>query len=106
MSIKRYAAKRDANEKTIVDALRDGGATIFYLNKPLDLLIGYRGRTYLAEVKNPEHKKGKATGGLTPAQIEFIADWPGNTPPVLETPDQATAWLAAIDAGMDRGRVA
>lgn len=41
------------------------------MDQPLDLLIGFKGKTYLAEVKNGP----KAP--FTPAQQEFIRFWRG-----------------------------
>ncbi len=45
--------KPDANQKEIVDALRDIGARVFPIGQPLDLLIAFRGKLTLMEVKNP-----------------------------------------------------
>ena len=42
MSLNRYATKRDLNERPIVDALRAVGATVVQLDKPVDLLVGFR----------------------------------------------------------------
>lgn len=63
--------KRDENESTIVDYLRKCGLSVYRLDQPLDLLIGFKGKTYLAEVKNGP----KAP--FTPAQQEFIRFWRG-----------------------------
>ena len=52
----RYAAKTDANQQEIIDALRAIGAWVFYIGRPFDLLVGFRGRLYLIEVKNPKGK--------------------------------------------------
>lgn len=62
--------KRDANEAEIVSRLRAHGMSVYPIDKPCDLLVGYRGRTYLVEVKAP---KGK----LTRTQQEFTALWRG-----------------------------
>lgn len=66
----RRAAKRDANERPIVEALRRIGAMVERLNEPVDLVVGFRGRTVLLEVKD-------SGGTLTKAQAEFFARWPG-----------------------------
>ena len=54
--MRRYAAKTDKNQQEIIDALRAIGAWVFYIGRPFDLLVGFRGRLYLIEVKNPKGK--------------------------------------------------
>ena len=66
MSLNRYGKCRDANEKAIIEALREAGAFVVQLDKPLDLLVGFEGAWHLIEVKVPN-------GRLTPAQDEFFA---------------------------------
>lgn len=58
MSLKRYSAKRDRNEAPIVSCLRKCGALVQPLSLPgmPDLLIAYRGRILLVEVKTPKGK--------------------------------------------------
>ena len=46
--------KPDTNQPEIVQALRDIGAVVFLIGRPLDLLVAFRGRLTLMEVKNPE----------------------------------------------------
>ncbi len=81
MKYKGFNAKRDANEGEIVDALEAIGCIVLRLDKPLDLLVGYRGYNYLIEVKMP---KGK----LTKDQKKFIPPWRGQLA-VVRTPEQA-----------------
>ena len=75
------ANKRDANEATIVKALESIGAYVYRLDKPLDLLVGYRGKNWLLEVKGEG-------GRLTGAQREFLAAWPGQAA-VIREPEEA-----------------
>jgi len=49
----RRAAKVDVNQPAIVAALRKIGAVVFLIGRPFDLLVCYRGRLTLMEVKNP-----------------------------------------------------
>ena len=73
MSLKRYSAKRDANEAPIVRCLRKCGALVQPLSLPgmPDLLIAYRGQVLLVEIKQP--KRGK----LTVAQRKAaLLGWP------------------------------
>lgn len=79
----RRAAKVDANQAEIVQALRAVGALPVYIKEPCDLVVGYRGKNFLLEVKNRDGKDE-----LTKAQVEFIATWPGQFE-VVRTPDEA-----------------
>lgn len=75
----------DGNEAEIIDALERVGATVEKIGRPLDLLVGYQGRTFLLEVKT-------ARGAIRPSQSEFIARWRGHAV-VVRSVDAA---LAAI----------
>ena len=75
------ANKRDKNEAAIVAALQACGCAVVRLDKPLDLLVGYRGRNWLLEVKGEG-------GRLTKDQKEFIATWPGQWA-VIREPEEA-----------------
>lgn len=68
MKRKSYAKKRDANEPEIVDALRKVGCKIVYLDW-VDLLVNYKGKVYLIEVKTK-------TGKLTSDQEKNFKHWP------------------------------
>ena len=48
--------KPDANQPEIVAALRSIGAVVFLIGIPLDLLVAFRGKLTLMEVKNPDNK--------------------------------------------------
>ena len=82
MSLNRYAKHRDTNEREIVDALRGIGARVVQIDRPVDLLVGYRGRTFLLEVKS-------AKGKLTPLQSEFFEAWAGGTAVVVHSAEEA-----------------
>ena len=86
MRTNRYggSGRKDANQDGIVKALRKIGATVTIMDKPVDLLVGYRTRNFLIECKQP----GKAVKGLTPFQKEFIKTWKGQIR-VVETVDEA-----------------
>lgn len=71
----RYALRKDANQADVVEALRAIGASVKPLHQPLDLLVGYRGKTYLIEVKRPDKKGWRSE--KTKEQINFIATWRG-----------------------------
>lgn len=69
----RQAAKRDANEPEIVNALRECGCSVTRLSQKgvPDLLVGRHGVNYLFEVK-------EAKGKPTDDQIEFFETWEGD----------------------------
>ena len=78
MPLSRFNNARDANEPSIVSGLRRIGATVEKLDKPVDLLVGFRGVNYLLEVKGELGPKGGSTGrNLTPDQETFFATWRG-----------------------------
>ena len=67
----RTAAKRDSNEPETIRALEALGATVVRLSAPglPDLLVAYRGKIHLFEVKSKD-------GKLTPNQVDFHRSWP------------------------------
>ena len=73
----RRAAKVDANQREVVAALRDAGATVQLLHAVgegcPDLLVGYRGKNYLLEVK--DGRKPPSAQKLTPPQEIWHRDW-------------------------------
>ena len=69
--------RADINQAEIVKRLRQAGASVVILSSlgsgiP-DLLIGWHGRNYLAEVKNLEGRGTK----LTPDEMLFFNQWQG-----------------------------
>lgn len=68
----RTAAKRDANEREIIDALKKIGCSVVQVSQEglPDLSVGFRARNFWLECKS----KG---GKLTPAQEKFFASWRG-----------------------------
>lgn len=90
----RRAAKRDDNEAQIVAALRKAGATVRIITQGdglPDLLVGYRGRTILLEVK--DGAKPPSARKLTEDEEAFFRDWQGGDLEVVLSAEQA---LAAI----------
>lgn len=92
----RIHGKVDSNQRAIVKVLRQWSldATV-YSTADLgggfpDLILGYRGRTILLEVKGP---KGK----LTQHQVDFHAAWQGNPVVILRSPDDAITLMENLD---------
>ena len=77
MSIKRWAARTDANQAEIVAAMRSAGASVWIIGMPVDLLVGAHGKTMPVEVKTMQGKKAPRANGHTPLQVEFLASWRG-----------------------------
>jgi hypothetical protein len=82
----RTASRVDGNQALIVRTLRAVGASVLHvhqLKNCFDILVGYRGRTFLMEIKASEKDK------LTPGEAEFMATWRGSTYHIVYTADQA-----------------
>ena len=80
MSKNRYSARTDSNEADIVKVLRKLGYSVETGHD--DILIGYKGKTYWFEVKDPKHKS-KKTGLINesakkPSQIRLEKEWKGH----------------------------
>lgn len=95
MSLLRHNPRRDANEKPIVDALRQMGASVVRLDKPVDLVCGYRGATHLVEVKTHN-------GKLTAPQAKFIDEWRGSEVTILRSVEDALAFINNLKTGASR----
>ncbi len=102
----RFAKQRDANEQLIVDSLRAAGCAVAKLDSAgvPDLIVSYRSRLEIVEVKNPMAKGGgkynTGDGALTSAQTKWLATWAaagGRPPIVVTTVDEA---LRAIVTGV------
>lgn len=93
----RRAAKVDENQPEIVAALRKAGALVLPLHAVgqgcPDLLVCFRGRLALLEVKDGNKTASRRT--LTPDQVEFHAVWPVS---VVLSPEDALQVIAGIRA--------
>lgn len=91
----RRAGRTDANQREIVDALRKAGASV-HVTSSLgggfpDLVVGFRGKNYLMEIKRP--KPGEPL--LTEDETAFLEAWEGQAY-VVTSVRQALAMLGAI----------
>lgn len=82
----RRAARTDNNQHELVEALKKIGAKCYFIGKPVDLLVGFRGKNLLLEVKRPD-KRGQPSA-VTKEQRDFIAAWPGDVQ-ICYTVDEA-----------------
>jgi len=88
MSINRFNPRRDANEPEIVNYFKSKGFSVERLNTPLDLLIGYKKKNYLVEVKMP-------TKTMNKNQVKFASDWKGQFI-VIDSVEQASRFAESV----------
>jgi hypothetical protein len=92
-----YAARVDANQPDIMSALRKVGAAVWPLFREgggcPDLLVGFRGRNYLFEVKDGSRPPSERK--LNEDQEKWHGRWTGQVA-VVESPEQAVAVLMSL----------
>ena len=86
----RHAARVDANQIQIVSALRAAGAYVWIIGLPVDLLVGYKGHTFLVEVKSTSKKR------LTKLQADFFENWGGSTLARIDCPEAALRMIGVV----------
>lgn len=93
----RRAARTDANQTDIVDALRDVGASVSVTSMVgsgfPDIVVGYRGINYLMEIKDGSKPPSKRR--LTSDEQEFHDLWRGSVI-VVQNVDEALKAIGAI----------
>ena len=83
MPIPKYAARRDSNEREIIDALQLAGWSVFQADAAgfPDLVVAKGHRTYLIEViapaKDAKYRHSEIPG-LTEVQVHFHIHWKGD----------------------------
>jgi hypothetical protein len=87
-------SKPDGNQATIVATLRAAGASVTITSMVgggfVDLVVGFRGSTFLVECKNPN---GRGRNSLTPAEVEWFKSWKGGPAAVVNSPEEALSTL-------------
>jgi len=91
----RYAARVDANQAAIVEALRKAGAYVWIIGLPVDIMAGYKGHTLLMEIKRDSKAK------KTALQVDFFEKWTGGTLCRVDSVEAALRVLAVLDARTD-----
>jgi len=93
----RRAARIDGNHQEIVDALRRAGCSVVSLaacgHGVPDILIGVRGRTFLAELK--DGSKPPSAQKLTKLEQSFHASWRGQVA-IIESVSDALRLINGI----------
>jgi len=88
----RRVAKVDRNQPEVVDGFRARGARVLHLHQVgsgcPDLLVAYRGRFGLVEVKRPGES-------LNAVQCVFHAEWGGQYPVFVARTDADVAEILA-----------
>ena len=87
-------ARVDANQKSIVAALRKMGASVLHLHTigkgcP-DILVGFRSKNALVEIK--DGAKSPSAQKLTPDEATFQAEWRGQVI-IINSVDDAIAFI-------------
>ena len=80
----------DANQDQIVVALRAAGAYVWIISLPVDLLVGYKGHTFLVEIKTDAKQR------LTDLQQDFFKNWGGSTLARIDSPDAALRMIGVL----------
>lgn len=96
----RRAHRTDANQKSIIDAMRVAGATVHSLaglgDGVPDLLVGYKRNTILMEIKDGDKSPSKRR--LTGDQVTFMETWTGGPCVVVEDVESALKVLKMVVA--------
>ena len=93
-ALRKFNARRDSNEASIVRVFQDMGCIVFRLDRPVDLLVyvfkSLSERLLLVEVKTPN-------GKINEKQSEFIAEgWPVH---VVRSEDDAINLVTRLRSG-------
>lgn len=87
----RRAARLDANQKQIIDALNAAGACVLDMSRVgggfPDLIVGFQSKTILMEIKNPKTAYGRK--GLNDNQLKWKESWIGGPYCVVDSIDSA-----------------
>lgn len=90
-----YKKRVDENQKSIIHTFIALGASVLNLSTVgrgcPDLLIGYRGKTVLVEIKSNEKAK------FTEPQIKFMQEWRGGAVSRIDSVDAAIRLIKMLD---------
>ncbi len=91
-----YRKRVDENQLAIVKGLRSVGASVKVTSNIggfVDIVVGYRQKNFLFEIKNPNQPKSKRV--LTKDEKKFHEDWRG-TVNIIETLTDALSVIGAV----------
>jgi len=92
----RYAAKVDGNQAEIVAALRAAGASVWIIGLPVDLAVGFQGKTLLVEIKQTTGKRNPKPCRHTQLQKDFMMTWNGGAVSTVTDVDGALRAIGAM----------
>lgn len=101
MSLNRYAKRRDAAEPEVVSTLQSCGFSVVRIDRPVDLLVGFRRRMWAVEVKSSDKGYGKR---LNTNQQAFADGWRGPDVVILRNAQEAMDW--AVEVAATKGKAA
>jgi len=90
-------ARVDTNQTEIVKQLRLLGCTVLHVHQLkgcFDILVGYRGRNFAFEIKDPNQPPSKRK--LTAGEQKFFDSWKGQVN-VIETYEYAVQIMISYD---------
>ena len=90
----RHAARVDANQSAVVEALRAVGARVWIIGLPVDLLIGHKGKLMLMEIK--DGSKVPSARKKTALQDKFFSEWTDLPISMADSPQAALRHLATL----------
>lgn len=90
----RRAARVDETQPAIVAALLAAGASVDVIGWPVDLLVGFQGKTVPMECKNPKTSYGRK--GPNDNQSDFLAKWRGGPVAFVDGPEAALRAIGAV----------
>ena len=94
----RHAARVDANQAEIVEALRKAGASVWIIGLPVDLLLGHAGKTMPVEVKTTTGKRNPKPAKHTQLQKDFMLNWRGGPVATVTDVEGALRVLRVMEA--------
>lgn len=89
MSIYRRAARNDANQAAVIEALESIGCLVYVIRQPVDLIVGYRGKWIPCEVKNGAKAPSARSLRDSQEKFAFFSEAHGLPFLVLTSPEQA-----------------
>ena len=92
----RRAARVDANQAEIVEALRAAGASVWCIGLPVDLIVGKHGVTALMEIKTMTGKRNPKAASYTQLQKAFMLGWQGGPVATVTDVEGALRVLATM----------
>jgi hypothetical protein len=93
MSIKRWATRKDATQRVIVEALEAAHCEVWIIERPCDLLTLFRGRWLPLECKTPQANGKALKRSDQAAQTQTLER---TRIPVVTTPLEALKAVGAV----------